>query len=245
MLGVTTTMEAVSTGKKAIAAAVEGDIDLGSLVIIRGESGSGKSMLCQHIAHSTLQSSQGAAAYYTEKKTFRDLITEMDSFSLPVEHQFVTDKLRIHPLASPEFKEGADNSVRLLIGHISAMPARFKLIIVDSLTPFMIKMDAREKMDMFQAFKELCGQGRTIVLVAGVHVFDKGTVNRAYFMSDYFFNLKGDDAPLWAGEVDSRRIKILEALKLRGAEIPSGGAVKFEIKERVGIQILPFMQVKI
>ena len=53
------------------------------------------------------------------------------------------------------------------------------------------------------------------------------------------------DMMLDTGQVDTRKIKILEVTKLRGAERHSGEEIKFEIKPSIGIQILPFVKVKI
>ena len=39
--------------------------------------------------------------------------------------------------------------------------------------------------------------------------------------------------------------RMLEALKLRGVERQAGEPIKFEIRPEVGIQILPFVKVKI
>jgi len=50
---------------------------------------------------------------------------------------------------------------------------------------------------------------------------------------------------LETGQVDTREIKILEVTKLGGAERPTQESIKFEIKPRVGIQILPFVRVRV
>jgi archaellum biogenesis ATPase FlaH len=68
---------------------------------------------------------------------------------------------------------------------------------------------------------------------------------RAYAISDYYLKLKSHDSLLDIGQVDTRMIKILEVTKLGGVERYGQRGQRFEIKPHVGIQILPFVQVKI
>lgn len=75
--------------------------------------------------------------------------------------------------------------------------------------------------------------------------FEKKTQSRAFMMSDYYLKLRTHDAILEAGKMDSRIIKVLDVTKLNGAERWGGEGMKFEIKPGVGIQILPFVRVRI
>jgi len=50
---------------------------------------------------------------------------------------------------------------------------------------------------------------------------------------------------LAAGQLDTRMIKVLQVTKLGGVERYGGAGQRFEIKPGMGIQILPFVQVKI
>ena len=64
-------------------------------------------------------------------------------------------------------------------------------------------------------------------------------------MSDYYLKLRSQDVILASGQIDTRVIKMLEVSKLAGAERGGQEGIKFEIKPRVGIHILPFMQIKV
>ena len=77
------------------------------------------------------------------------------------------------------------------------------------------------------------------------HVFEEKTLPRACAMSDYYLRLRSKDMVLGTGQVDTREVKILEVTKLGGAERPTQEGIKFEIKPRVGIQILPFVRVRV
>jgi archaellum biogenesis ATPase FlaH len=77
------------------------------------------------------------------------------------------------------------------------------------------------------------------------HSIERKTAYRAYSMSDYYLKLKTCDPILETGKLDSRIIKILEVTKLSGAERWGGDGMKFEIKPGIGIQILPFVRIRV
>ena len=245
MLGMVTTMDAVTTGVKDIAEALGGGIREHSLVLIEGEAKAGKSVLSQHIAHGVLCSRECSVAYYVMNNSTEDLMTQMESLSLYTRHELVTDRLRVHSMTSADAIRNAEKSLQLLISHISELPDRFKLVIVDSVTLLMTRVSPVAKMDFLQACKQLCMRDRSIVLALDTHVLEKKILFRAYAMSDYYLRLKSRDMILETGQVDTRVIKTLEVTKLAGAERLGHEGIKFEIKPRVGIQILPFFKVKV
>ncbi len=245
MLGLTTTASSVATGLKDIADALGGGIRENSLIIIEGEAKAGKSVISQHILNGILCSRECSVACYTTDKDVENLIARMDSLSLHVTHDFVTDRLRIYIAGSSDPLENTQENLQLLTTHISELPDRFKLVIIDSVTPLISRSNRVIKMDFLQTCKELCEQGRSIALVMDTHVFEGSMLSRVYTMSDYYLKLKTKDKMLDTGQVDTRDVKILEVTKLGGAECQKREGIKFEIKPNVGIQILPFVTVRI
>ena len=245
MLGMTTTNDPGTTGVKDIAQALGGGIKENSLIMIEGEDKSGKSVLTQHIAYGVLNSKGSAVAYYSTEYEAEGLIAQMDSMSLETRHELATDRFRIYKLGPATILQNAEKSLKLIVDHISTMPQRFKLVVVDSPSPFLIRLSKSLIIDFLQTCKELCEQDRTIILVLNTHDFETKTLLRAYMMSDYYLKLKSKDAMLEPGQVDTRVIKLLEVTKLGGAERVGQEGIKFEIKPRIGIQILPFVQVRV
>jgi archaellum biogenesis ATPase FlaH len=101
------------------------------------------------------------------------------------------------------------------------------------------------KVDFLQSCKELCARDRSIVLAVDAHALEHKTQYRAYAMSDYYLKLRSQDAIIDAGKMDTRIIKVLEVTKICGAERWGGEGMKFEIKPGIGIQILPFVRLRI
>jgi len=245
MLGMTTTSDPGTTGVRDIAEALGGGIHEGSLILVEGEARSGKSVLCQHIAYGVLHAKGSPVAYYSTDYNSETIVTQMDSMSLDTRHDLVTDRFRIYKMGAQNVLRYAEKSLQLILDHIVALPDRFRLVIVDSPSPFMTRVSPVVKVDFLQACKELCEQDRSIVLALDTHVFESKTLLRAYAMSDYYLRLRSHDAILSTGQIDTRVIKALEVTKLAGAERWGQEGIKFEIKPRMGIQILPFVQIKV
>jgi len=246
MLGMVTTMDAAKTGMREIAEALGGGIQEGSLIIIEGEAKSGKSVMSQYIAYGLLSARGTSVAYYVVNNSPEELLANMASISLYASHEFDTDRFRIYELARGRIIRNARESLELLLNHIEDLPERFRLVVVDSVTPFMLRLKKTEGVDFFQSCKEMCNRsGRSILLVLDSHTFDSSMLARAHAMSDYYLKLRSNNTVLDTGQVDTRNMKSLTVTKLNGADKHGNEGLTFEIKPRVGIQILPLVRVKI
>ena len=244
MLGMTTTNDPGTTGIRDIAVALGGGIKEGSLMMIEGETKTGKSVLTQHIAYGVLHSRASAIAYYSSEYGSDALIAQMESMDLETRHEVGTDRFRIYKMDTTNVLRRGEKLLKLIIEHILTLPPRFKLAIIDSPSLFMIRLSPSVKIDFLQACKELCEHDRSIILVIDTHILETKALIRAYAMSDYYLRLKSQDPLLEPGQIDTRVIKMLEVTKLGGAE-RRGEGIKFEIKPNIGIQILPFVRVKV
>lgn len=246
MLNVTTNKEVISTGIKEISEQLDGGIRPGSLMFIEGQSEAGKSILAQHLAYGALSSGNNLVAYYTIEHSVRSLIAHMDSLSLhPLEH-FLADRFRIYPLTVRYcYGETQKYLTKILMSHLQKLPERFNLVIVDSVTPFLNHVKLLPTLDFFQACREMCKQGRSLVLVADSHAFKKGMISRVKDLSGDFIKLASEEALLGSDQIDDRVIKVLDAPKLRGAERPGQDSLLFEIRPGTGIHVLPFTRVRI
>jgi len=237
MVSITTKLESIRTGFKEMDDRMGGGIRVNSLALIEGRAEAGKSTLSQYLAYIALRSRENAIAYYTTEYSIRGLIAQMDSLSLYVLDEFLTDWLRIYPLGLCNSPRVAEKSFRLLANHFSKLPERFNLVIVDSLTLLMTHTDPVATLDFLFRCKELCTQGRSIILLASSHAFQKETLSRTYALCDYYLKLRSE-------EIGNRLIRILEVPKLRGVDYKVGEGVSFEIEPEVGIRVVPVAKVK-
>jgi len=245
MLGMTTTSEAATTGMREIAEALGGGIREGSLLMVEGEAKTGKSVICQYITYGILHSRETSVAYFTKKYTPDGLIKQMESISLDISQDVKTDRFRICPLYEGDLITNSKEFLQQLLNDIARLPKRFQLIIVDAVTPLITRVNPVAKVDFIEVCKEMGKQDRSLVLVIDRHIYEGKSLTRVFEMSDYYLQLRSHDAMLEQGQLDDRVIKVLNVNKLAGAERFSQGGIRFEIKPVVGIQILPFVKVRV
>lgn len=230
--------DAIITGVPEVDDKLGGGIPLGSLCLIEGHSDAGKSVLCQHLTHGTLIAGESKVAYYTTENNVRSLITQMGSLSLHVLDHFLGDHLRIYPLIFHSSMQGGQKPFYVLTHHFSRLPQEFKLIIIDSITLLIAHSNPVAIIDFFSRCKILCDQGRTIIVVAHSYAFEEDMLARVRSLCDARFRLKLE-------QVGDSMIKLMEVLKVRGAERPTGDIVSFDIEPKLGMRIIPLSKARV
>jgi flagellar protein FlaH len=228
--------EVIVTGVPEVDDRLGGGVPLGSLCLVEGDADAGKSVLCQHLTYGTLSSGQTGVAYYTTENSIRSLVTQMDSLNLSTLDYLLCDHLRIYPMSF-----GSNNCTtgfRLLTNHFSRLPEDFKLIIVDSITLIISHSDPVSIIDFFAACKYLCEKGRCIVIVAHSYAFDEDMLSRTRSVCDARFRLRLE-------AISDRMVKILEVLKVRGADRPTGDVVSFDVEPKMGMRIIPLAKARV
>jgi len=215
-----------------------GGIPLGSLCLVEGHSDSGKSVLCQHLTNGTLITGEISVAYYTTENNIRSLISQMDSLAMSVMDHFLADHLRIFPLTFRSNMQGGQKPFYVLTHHFSRLPQDFKLIIVDSITLLIAHSNPVAIIDFFSRCKDLCDEGRTIIVVAHSYAFEEDILSRTRSLCDARFKLRLE-------QVGDSMIKLMEVLKVRGAERPTGDVVSFDIEPKLGMRIIPLAKARV
>ena len=230
--------DVILTGVPEVDEKLGGGIPLGSLCLIEGHSDAGKSVLCQHLSHGTLTSGETSVAYYTTENNVRSLITQMDSLSLSVLDHFLADHLRIYPLIFHGNMQGGNKPFYVLTHHFSRLPENFKLITIDSITLLVAHSNPVAIIDFFSRCKGLCEEDRTVILVAHSYAFEEDMLARTRSLCDARFRLRLE-------QVGDRMVKLMEVLKVRGADRPTGDVVSFDIEPRVGMRIIPLAKARV
>jgi archaeal flagellar protein FlaH len=228
----------ILTGIREVDEKLGGGIPIGSLGLIEGHSDAGKSVLSQHLTYGALGTSEIGVAYYTTENTVKSLVNQMDSLSLFTGDHFLLDRLRIYPLSIRGDEENTESRFRMLRKHFENLPSSYKLIIVDSITLLVAHSDQVANVDFFSACKNLCDQGRTIILVAHSYAFDEEVLSRSRSLCDAHFRIRLE-------QMGDRLVKILEVLKVRGADRATGDVVSFEVEPKVGMRIIPMSKARV
>jgi len=230
--------EVICTGVAEVDEKLGGGIPVGSLVLVEGHSDAGKSVLCQHLAHGTLLNYKASVAYYSTENTVRSLISQMDSLSMDVMDLFLADHLRVYPLIFRNNMHDGKKPFYVLTHHFSRLPKQFKLVIVDSITILIAHSEPIAIIDFFSRCKELCDQDRSIVVVSHSYAFEEDMLSRTRSLCDARFRLRLE-------QMGDRMVKLLEVLKVRGADRPTGDVVSFDIEPKVGMRIIPLSKARV
>ena len=228
----------ICTGVREIDEKMGGGIPVGSLALIEGQSDAGKSVLSQHLAYGALTSAQVGVVYYTTENTAKSLISQMDSLSLSTLDYFLADRFRVYPLSLQSDLRSGKNRFLFLSDHFNSLPSQFRLVIVDSVTLLVAHSNPVDVMDFFWACKRECDEGRSVLLIAHSYAFEEEMLSRSRSLCDAHFRLKLE-------QIGDRFVKIMEVLKVRGAERPTGEVVTFEIEPKCGMRIIPMSKAKV
>jgi archaeal flagellar protein FlaH len=231
--------ETIITNVSEVDERLGGGIPLGSLCLIEGHSDAGKSVLCQHLANGTLVNGQISVAYYTTENNVRSLISQMESLNMNVLDHFLADHLRIFPLTFHNAAmQGGAKPFYVLTHHFTHLPQEYKLIIVDSITLLVAHSNPVAIIDFFSRCKSICDQGRTVVVVAHSYAFEEDMLSRTRSLCDARLKLRLE-------QVGDSMIKLMEVLKVRGAERPTGDVVSFNIEPKMGMRIIPLAKARV
>lgn len=225
----------ISTGSNEMDARLGGGIAVESLTVIEGPPASGKSVICQQVAYGSLRSGVNVA-FYTSDSNPKPLLDQMSSIAFDVTDYFLMDFLRIYRM---QVSGRGENSVVLfdrLADHIAALPAEYKVIIVDSITRIVTHGQEVGIMDFFSACKELCETGRTIFLVVHTYAFGEGMLARVRSLCDSHLSFRLE-------EMRDVVIKVMEVTKVRNAD-RKDNTMSFDVEPGLGLKTIPMSRAR-
>jgi archaeal flagellar protein FlaH len=230
------TCQGVSTGLVEIDQRLGGCIPWGSLALIEGKHRAGKTVLCQHLTHSALHApglSQSSVAYYTSDTGPPSLLSQMAAVGLDVMDHFLLDRLRIFPLELTPVYPAADDLLEVLLEHLAALPSQFRLVAVDSLTPFLPRCSRSAILNFIVECRQLCSQGRTLVLTLDSRPLIEAVSAQVYPWCDIHLKLQMEAVMV------EQVVKSLRILKTGG--VTTGATpprVHFNVHPGRGMQVL-------
>ena len=232
----------IRTGNVQMDRMLGGGIPPGSLILVEGVPSAGKSVLCQHLTFQALRDGRGVA-HYISGGSPAALINRMGSFGLDVSDFFRAGQLGIYPLEGPpredsQRSEDCGRLLALLASHFRRMPGQYHLTIADDITNLVSHSQAKSVFDFFTSCKELCGDKRSIILVARTYAFDERILDRLRAMCDTNLSLGTE-------RMGAKLVNALEVRKLRNAELRTGNTINFELEAGEGLRILPGARVRI
>jgi flagellar protein FlaH len=209
-----------------------GGLPTGSLTLIEGSSGSGKSVLSQQILWGALQDGF-TAALFTSENTVSSLMSQMQKIDLDVLDFLLLRKCRVYPMALARL--GAE-ALSILIEVIKQQA--YDLVIVDSLTSAVLRStDGTDTLHFFEGCKRLCADGITMIITLHAQGVDDDLLNPIRSLCDA-------DLRLRVQEDGQRMVKTLEVMKVRGADSVTGAIVGFDVEPGWGMRVIPISKAR-
>lgn len=221
----------IRTGRAEIDQQMGGGIPRGSLILVEGKHGTRKSVFCQHLVHSPLDSGK-SVAFYSSETGSPSLISQMSSLGLDVLDYFLLDRLRVFPLELPVGDPSPASPLDKLLRHMSVLPTEFDLIIVDSLTGILPLTPKPTAVDISAGSRQTCQEGRTVVLTMDLRALATSWGSELTTLSDIHLRLKMQTVNV------QRVVKSLEMCKTNRGSGGYAAAVNFDVFPGPGIGIV-------
>jgi flagellar protein FlaH len=225
----------ISTGNVDINGKLGGGIPVGSLMLIEGQSASGKSVLTQQLTWGSLWT-QHRVTLYTTERTIRGYVRQMDSLGLDVLDFLLLGRLKIFPVHKVSGPD-ASRVFSILIDDIERRD-NHDLIIVDSLTPMVTETSVGQVISFFERCRALCSLGKTIVVTLHSYSADESTRDRVRSMCDANIHLRVD-------QVADQLVNVMEVAKISGASRTTGNVLSFAVEPGIGLRIIPVSWTKV
>lgn len=225
----------VSTGNAEIDKKLGGGIPMGSLVLIEGQSDSGKSVLTQQLTWGSLREGCKVSVLTTEN-TVKSLIKQMQSLNLDILDYCLLNRLRIFPVKAMKARDGTDRALTALLNAILLQKGQ-DIVMIDSLTSFVAHSSMEQVISFFEECKSYCNGGTTVSVVTHSYAFDESMVVRISSMCDAHLRLSLEN-------MGEKLMKILQVAKVRGAQQSTGNVVTFDVEPGWGMKIIPFTKAR-
>ncbi len=223
----------ISSANPELDGKMGGGIPVGSLVLIEGSSGTGKSVLTQQIVKGSLLDRLKVSMFTTEN-TVKSLVSQMQSLDMNILDFLLLGKLRIYPV---EFSRLGPQAVFQLLDAMQNEQDS-DLIIIDSLTSAVTQAGADvHALQFFEACKRMCGGGQTIIITLHANAVAGDLVNPVRSMCDAHLQVRSE-------QDGQRLVKTLEVAKIRGASSVTGAIVGFDVEPGWGMRVIPISKAR-
>jgi archaellum biogenesis ATPase FlaH len=238
----------ISSGSDPIDKALLGGLGQGSLTLIEGPSGTGKSVLVQHLAYGALMAEMGTA-YYVSGMGPEGLIGKMNALYLDVTPNLKEGQFRVRGLA--DFAQGGGGgkgTLDRLYQDMKGLPWEFTVIVVDTLTSVINSAGSDDSLKFFMACKEICSWEKAIIMVMHTSSMDPDLLKRLDNLFDNHLSLRMES--LTSGTT-MKTMHAIDVCKVRNTTLKKKTSIYFEVDPELGrsmnmsLKVLPFFKTRV
>ncbi len=230
-------VEVISSGNLEIDRKMDDGIPVESLSLFEGVNDAGKSILLQQIMWGALNQGKTVLAINTEKIS-KDLLRKMEKLSLDVSDYFILGRTRIFEIDGNYVENNPHLNEKLLQLLLECIKeCKEEVIIIDSLTVFVVNSSENTVLNFFTECMKLCNKGKTILISVHGYAFSEALLSRVRTICDAYLELRIE-------QVGDQLVKTMEIKKLRGARKINGNSLSFDVDSNYGLKIIPVSKVK-
>jgi flagellar protein FlaH len=206
-----------------------GGFPTGSIILIEGVNGSGKSAIAQRIAFGLLNNNT-PVTFISTQLTTKGFIYQMYSLDYPIGPHLLKNRLLFIPVL-PLIKATKTRTdfIELLMGAKKLFDNN--VIVIDTLSALIrSSADSKKSIELIGFFKKITGMGKTIIITADGTELEKEILTEFVSSSDVYINLKVKQM-----NNDIKRIAVVN--KFTGARAPVGSMIGFRIEPNAGLVV--------
>ena len=221
---------------------------MGSLTLVEGPSGSGKSVICQHLAFGALLAEFGVA-YYVHGMDAQGLVDKMNSLYLDVRPFINEGQMLIYPIS--DFYDGKNNAtegLEKIRRHMEALAWDINLIVVDSLGSLVNQAGTNDSFNYFLTCKEICSWEKSILFSLHTSSLDPDLMIRLNKLFDTHVSLCIEG---FSQGTQMKSMNVFNVEKVKNATLTRKTSIYFEVDTELGrsmnmsLKVLPFFKLKV
>ncbi len=204
-------------------------IPMGSLMLVEGEDGGGKSIICQRLLYGFLKNGH-SATYICSEMTTKDFVKQMKSLEYDVSHHLVKRKLLYIPMFP---RVGRVVPREDFLDRLMQARQLFQTeaVILDTLNSLITEKFSKQDIFRFLSFlKKVANLDKTVIITVNPHMIDKSFLDVLRAVVDIHFKI---DIKQAAGNIK----RSLNVYRFRGSSIMVSPTIGFRVEPRIGFVI--------
>ncbi len=206
-----------------------GGFPRGSLIMIDGPSGSGKSALCQRFSFGLLDN-KSTVTYISTQLTTKNFIRQMNSLDYPIGLRLLKGELLYIPVF-PLLKESKPriDFIQRLMGAEGLFEKN--IIVIDTLSALIrYGTDATRSLELISFFKKITGMQKTIIITMDSAEMPANVVNEFRDAAEVLMTLK-------MRQMGTEILRTVVINKYSRPEIQVGAMIGFKVEAKSGVMI--------
>ncbi len=229
----------LSTGNEELDNRLGGGLPLPSLIVLEGDSGTGKTVICNQISYG-LTSAGRKVLYVTTENTVKNFLEQAINVRYDLTTPYVKGLLAIVPAHLEGIKwceEGVNKVVEALTNFLKLRSKKYDCIIVDSVSMLARYLSISNFYNFLTELRVLARDGKLVLITIHPEIVSKEVMKVATSTSDVYLRLAH-------AEIGGRAVKVINVVKIRGAPTLAESAIAFDVDPAFGIKIIPLALAK-